>query len=307
MTKATRRLSRRSVLRGAALGAGAATLAACGADGYDGPGIYAERVHRVPVDDPDAGPWQLATVTSVALGPQDVAMPQQLAPVVAAVRVSALRDSERLAFRLEWDDAGADDLTVRVDDYRDACAVLLAAGVAGGADAAVRTMGSAVSPATLLHWKADWQRDVERGHQGLDAAFPNRSVDVYPIVYGEPARSVGPETYVRAGATQWLPGLHVGNPISAATRASAVEKAIAHGFSTTSTAPSQDAVGRGVRTDRGWRVIVAKPLGAADPGEVALVPGTVVTCAFAVWSGQAHQAGSRKAPSLSVYALHVGA
>ena len=37
-----------------------------------------------------------------------------------------------------------------------------------------------MTAATLLHWKADWQRDIDQGRSDLDDAYPNRSVDVYP-------------------------------------------------------------------------------------------------------------------------------
>ena len=169
----------------------------------------------------------------IELGPQDMVLPQQLAPSVAAVRVRAIHDGARIGFLLEWDDTDVNDLTVRVDDYRDACAVLLAPGTA---DEALRPMGSATTPATLLHWKADWQRDVDQGRQGLEAVYPNRTIDVYPIVYTTPPDDVDISTYQDAGATEWLPGVHVGNPMSAPTRTSPVEKAIAYGFSTTTTA-----------------------------------------------------------------------
>jgi hypothetical protein len=213
-----------------------------------------------------------------------------------------LHDRQTVGFRLDWDDAGDEESTVRVDDYRDACAVLLAAG-AGDAD--VRMMGNATSPATLLHWKADWQRDVDHGRQGLDDVFPNRSVDVYPIVHETPAAEVDATTYQEAGATPWVPGVHVGNPMSTPERSSPVEKAIAYGFSTTTTATTQDTLGRGVRGDRGWKVVLTKPMSAADAGELALEPGAIATCAFAVWAGQAHQAGSRKAPAIAVHTLYV--
>ena len=296
------RISRRNVLKGAAAGAGTIALAGCAADNYDGPGVFVARVQKVPIDDPDDDAWQAASEKMIALGPQDVALPQQLTPAVVAVRVRAIHDDELIGFRLEWDDPDVNDLTVRVDDYRDACAVLL---VSGAADPALRFMGSATTPATLLHWKADWQRDLDHGRQGLEAVYPNRSIDTYPVVHDVPPDDVDIATYQDAAATEWLPGVHVGNPISLAERASPVEKAIAYGFSTTTTAANQDAGGRGIRTATGWRVIITKPVAAADDGEVAILSGTGASCAFAVWSGGVRDAGSRKCPATAVHALNV--
>lgn len=305
MTITENRVSRRSMLKGAAVtGAGAIALAACAPDYYDGPGVIAVKVGHVPADDPDSNAWNSALPSKIALGPQDLVLPMKLTPFVAELRVSTIYDAETIGFLLEWDDPNVNDLTVRVDDFRDACAVML---LPGAPDDGLRSMGSATTAATLLHWKADWQRDVDQGRQGLDAVYPNRSVDVYPIVHEVPAADVDISSYEDAGATEWLPGVDVGNPMSAATRTSPVEKAIANGFSTTTTAANQNANGRGERTDTGWRVVITKPLAATDEGELACSAGTTCSCAFAVWSGSDNDAGSRKQPSTIVHALNLKA
>lgn len=303
MSTIANRLTRRNVLKGAVLGAGSAALAGCAPDSDDRDDVYVTRVASVPLDDPDHHAWRFATEKVILLGPQDMVLPQQLAPSISNVRVRAIHDGRRIGFHLEWDDPDVSDLTVRVDDYRDACAVLLAPGVRVEA---LRTMGSATIPATLLHWKADWQRDIDQGRQGLEAVFPNRSIDTYPIVYDVPPDDVDATSYEAAGATEWLPGLHVKNPMSASERSTPVEKAIAYGFSTTSTAATQDSTGRGVRTATGWRVTLTKPLTATDEGEMAIPIGAISTCAFAVWSGSKRDAGSRKCPATTVHALNVG-
>ncbi|MDO8363890.1 MAG: ethylbenzene dehydrogenase-related protein [Actinomycetota bacterium] len=302
MNTSDQRISRRNILKGAAGAGTVALVGGCAADPYDGPGVYVGRVNRVPTDDIDHHAWRLTPEKVIELGPQDMALPQQLAPSIASVRVRSIHDGVRIGFHLEWDDPDANDLTIRVDDYRDACAVLL---VPGTAVEVLRPMGSATTPATLLHWKADWQRDIDQGRQGLEAVYPNRAIDTYPIVYTTPPDEVDIATYQAAGATEWLPGIHVGNPISSPSRTSPVEKAIAYGFSTTTTAATQDATGRGARTPTGWRVIITKPLTASDDGEFAIPTGTISTVAFAAWSGAAHDAGSRKCPARTVHALNV--
>lgn len=303
MTAPTRGTSRRTILKGALAGLGTATASACSADfEFDGRGVRSRRVGRVAAD-PSDPLWGDTPFTSVPLGPQAMVLPHRTVPLVTKLRVRSVHDGRSIAFRLEWDDPGTDDLTVRVDDFRDACAVLLAP---GDADEGLRLMGSATVPATLLHWKADWQRGVSEGDEGLDVAFPNRSVDTYPIVWRTPPAEVGIDSYVEAKATEWLPAIHVANPVSGRSeRRSPVEKAIAYGFSTTTTAPTQDAGGRGERSGGGWRVVIVKPLGASDEGEMALLPGSIATCAFAVWAGSRRDVGSRKCPSVTVHALQL--
>lgn len=296
------RTSRRTVLKGAAVGAGAAALASCSAGSYGGRGVLSRRVSEVPLDPTDAT-WADTEYTDVVLGPQNAALPQRLDPAVTAVRVRSVHDGRQVGFRLEWTDEKPRDQTIRVDDYRDACAVLLGP---GDADANLRMMGTAEIPVTLLHWKADWQRMLADGDEGLDAAFPNRTVDTYPVVHRVPPEEVGIESYVEADATEWLPAIHVGNPVAGrAVRTTSVEKAIAAGFSTTTSAGDQDATGRGERTDEGWQVVIVKPLTPTEEGEIDLAPGTVSTCAFAVWSGSDRDAGSRKCPATEVAALEL--
>lgn len=294
------RASRRTILHGAVVGSGTMALAACSAGEYDGRGVLSRRVKEVPLDPVDPI-WLDTPYTEIALGPQTVALPQRSKPAVTAVRVRSTHDGEHIGFRLDWDDQRANEMTVRVDDFRDACAVLLAP---GDADETLRMMGSRETPATLLHWKADWERMVTKGDEGLDVAFPNRSVDTYPIVHDTPPDEVGIDSYVAAGATEWLPAIHVKNPVSGrAERSSSVEKAIAYGFATTTTTRTQDVVGRGERDGQSWRVVIVKPLKARDEGEISLSPGKVATCAFAVWSGNDRDVGSRKCPATNVAAL----
>ena len=283
--------------------AGTAALAGCAPDYSDAVAagdIHAVRVDRVPVDDPDAEGWRRTPPKTVELAPQAIALPFKPRPSVESIEVRAIHDGDRIGFRIDWHDPDVHDLTVRVNDFRDACAVLLAP---GSGDETLRTMGTPEAAATLLHWKADWQRDLDDGRSGLDAVYPNRSVDVYPPLIHTAPRDVSIDAYEAAGATEWLPGMHVQNPLSAPTRTTAVEKIVANGFSTSTTTPTQNASGRGIRHDDGWRVTLTKPLVADDDGEIAIPAGAAATCAFAIWSGADGDGGSRKSPSATVYRL----
>lgn len=301
ITDTTPRLSRRGVLKGLTATAGVMAVAGCAPDGYDGSTLLAMRALQIPTD-PLSPLWDAAPAYEVELGPQDIALPYRLEPTVSKVSVRAIHDGRHIGFRLEWSDEDSNDLAIKVDQFRDACAVML---VPGQPNPALRPMGSLDTPATLLHWKADWQRDVDEGRQGLDAVYPNRRVDTYPAVWESAPSEVGVEEYEAAGATEWVPGYHVGNPISMGGRGTPVEKAIAYGFSTTTTAVEQDVDGRGSRSDSGWVVTIIRSLAATSEGELDLSPGSTCSCAFAVWSGAEREGGGRKAPSRDVHVLTV--
>jgi hypothetical protein len=302
-------LSRRRLLAGGLAGAGAVALAGCitdpdPPDAVPGDEVWVARVGRVPFDDPSSDAWKRTTPTAVVMDAQTIALPHRPTPVVPEIAVRAVHDGASIAFRLDWDDPDHDDLTVQVDGFRDACAVLLGP---GAGDQAIRVMGSAETPVVLLHWKADWQRDMEQGVQGEAEVYPNRSVDVYPPLLLEVPRDVTADDYRAADATEWLPGLHVGNVLSADTRATCVEKLLAAGFGTSTTAATQDARGRGERGEHGWHVVLSKPLAGTEGNEPALEPGRSYTCAFALWSGSARDAGGRKTPSLNAFRLSLEA
>jgi DMSO reductase family type II enzyme heme b subunit len=299
--------SRRDVLiGGAVVGAGAVAAGVAAAVSPANPppistDLTAKRVERLPGDDPGAGGWRSARTVRVELDAQLIAMPTRPRPVRPTIEVDALHDGTTIAFRLVWRDFERDDLTVRCDGFRDACAVL----VAPNADQALRIMGTADAPVTLLHWKADWQRDVDAGRQELGAVHRNASADYYPPLPAGSGSDISAAQYVKAGATPWLPGLAAGNPLAALERSSPVEKLLATGFGTAATARTQNATGRGVYEGGKWRVTLTRPLAPADDGEAALHPGGEYGVAFAIWSGADDDVGSKKSPSKALLRLRV--
>jgi DMSO reductase family type II enzyme heme b subunit len=298
-------LSRRGLLAGGLAGAGTLALAACAADDPDATAsdaVQVARVRRAPVDDPASETWRSATPTAIAMDAQAIALPYRETPLVPQISVRAVHDGETIAFRLTWSDTGTEDLTVPVDGFRDACAVLLAP---GDGDQAVRMMGATSTPATLLQWKADWQRDLEEGIQSVATTFPNGTVDVYMPLVREVPSEVTPADYEAGGVSQWLPGLHVGNPLSGSTRTTCVEKLVAWGYGTAATTATQNAMGRGERSDNGWTVVVAKPMASTDDDELDIHPGRAYTCAFALWAGNEADSGGRKTPSKLAHRLVV--
>lgn len=257
----------------------------------------------VPADDPTSSVWKKGKEARILLDGQNIAVPMRAEPVLRSVDVRSVHDGKTIGFLVEWEDPERDDLTVACDGFRDACGVLLAP---GGSAANMRMMGAKDSPVTLLHWKADWQRDLDDGFQGLEAAFPNTAVDYYPpLAAGTAVGSV--DEYRAQKATMWLPGLHVANPIAVAEKTTAVEKLTAQGYGSATTLPTQDAAGRGVWENGTWKVALAKPMTASDDGEIALTPGQDYGLAVAVWSGLDRDSGGHKSPSKLLLSLHVEA
>jgi len=243
----------------------------------------------VPADDPESGLWRKATAQRIVLVGQSVIVPLKPEPSVKEITVRSLHDGQTIAFLLEWRDPEVDEHAIKIDQFRDACGVFLGP---AGAGPGLWTMGMADNPVTILHWKADWQKDIDAGFQDLEVAFPNVTADFYPPLVGVPNPKV-PDDYPEE-TRERLPGWHVGNPISQPVKTSPVEKLRAIGPGTLEHLPTQNASGKGIWRNGRWKVALGKPMSAADPEEQALSPGQSYALAFTVWSGADRDRGARK-------------
>jgi hypothetical protein len=291
------RLTRRRVVAGVAaaaaadaLGTARRALAQTG-QALDEPDLRAAAVPSpVPAVDPASPLWEQARAVEVALVGQAVAIPTKMTPAVPSITVRALHDGKIVAFRLQWKDTRRDALTVKTTQFRDSCAVFLGPHPASGD---LWFMGAADRPVTLLHWRADWQLDIEAGFQDLEAAFPNAAFDFYPPLVGAKHPLKLPDAYP-PGARGWLPGWRAGNPLSQPLKSTPVEKLGARGPGTVTSFANQDALGKGIWRNGAWTVVLAKSLRSTDEKEILLRPGGRYALAFAVWSGGEGDVGARK-------------
>jgi len=266
--------------------------------------VIAYRVEKTPVREPDSPVWSKVTASKLQLADQSITKPLKLDVPKEPLTVRAAHDGEWIAFLLEWKDESREQLTIKVREFRDACAVLL---TKHPAPPEARFMGTKENPATIIHWKADWQLDVEEGFQDLEKAFPNVSADVYPplkeaVVEGKPPRT---EDYPEAARTR-LAGWYVGNILSQPKKSTVVEKIVAIGPGTITTLPTQDAEGWGTWNKGVWRVVLAKKMTATDSGngELTVASGNMYSVAFTVWFGHQGDRGARKNPSM-LHTLYV--
>lgn len=301
--------SRRRIIAGmgAAAAGGAVAVATLSRNGGGEQGgdtkVVAKKVGQVPTN-PEDEAWNKAPRQSITMDSQKMVLPYKLTAMLKAIEVRALHDGSSIGFRLSWKDTEANDLTIAVDGFRDACAVMLAP---AGAPPGVRVMGTVDQPATILHWKADWQRDVDQGFQELEVEFPRATADFHPPIAPtpEPERHVTVTDYIDREVTWWLPGIHAQNPVSNPRKTVPVEKMLAKGPGTLATTDTQDATGKGVRTDDGWAVTIVKPLTATEEGEPTLEAGGDAAVAVALWSGTDNDSGGHKTPSLELLTLHL--
>lgn len=239
----------------------------------------------IPIDPAWAG-WKTVPALEVPLGPQAIARPWNLNPSIKGLRVQAVHNGAWVAFRLTWKDKTKDSV-MYTDTFRDAVAVMVPV-----RQAAAITMGAPNERVLILHWKADWQEDIDRTFQDVDQLYPNAWLDWYPFAAGEPPYDI--TAWTNPEARRYLTGWVLGNPRSQPEKRTAVEEQIAEGFSTLTTNERQSALGKGVWAGGEWSVVIARPFVASDPNDPSWAPGKTVTVAFAAWDGGAGEIGARK-------------
>jgi len=243
-------------------------------------GVELAPATSLPSDPTDAA-WNSAPEFVAPLLPQDLVEPRQLQPTTADVRVRAVTDGKRVAFRLQWTDPSQDD-SPRPAEFSDACAVQLPAKVEPTMPAP--QMGEKGRPVEITFWTAAWQATVDGRGDTIQAIYPNAAVDHYPFQAQPLEKDPGAQ---REMAVRYAPALALGNRM-AGPRDTPVQDLIAEGPGTLSPAPSSDSTGRGQRTATGWSVAIARRLPAG------LSPTAGSQIAFAVWEGAQEEVGARK-------------
>ena len=227
----------------------------------------------LPLDDPWSPAWDGLRPVEVPLSGQAVTPPRLLLPNVAAVRVRALVDDERIALLVEWSDPTRDERVLDTGAFADAAAVQFALGSGTSV-----CMGQQAGALNIWHWKADWAADLA-ARQDIELRFPNAPQDEHFPPELAAGAGLGPDGFV-AGRT-------AGNPRSALTRPSAVEDLIAAGFGTLTPEPPERQDVHGASAYRGgtWRVVMSRRLASEDPNDADLGSGRVLVMALAVWDG----------------------
>jgi hypothetical protein len=238
-------------------------------------------------DDPFDPQWEHAPDLEVPLQPQTITRPFLQTATVKSLRVQALRDASRIAWRLSWE-APTPAYNVDADRFCDAVAIQLPL-----LPNTPFMMGGPGKPVHILHWKAIWQKDIDEHYQQTEDLYPNYYADFYWFATGRfpfpVERSLNsPE------ARQFMPAMAAGNPLANPGRQEPLEELVAEGFGTATTRDDTSGQARGVWRDGRWTVVIDRPLASDDPLATAISGGSADMIAFAVWDGSARQVGGRK-------------
>ncbi len=243
---------------------------------------------------PTDGAWEQARPVYVALTPLWWTEDR-----IEGLMVQALHNEEDLAIKLSWIDPSEDTRAVRQNEFRDGVAIQFSlssdppfymgsAGDGGGVN--------------IWYWKADRQKDIESGYQDVDAAFPERAVDMYPEQEA-PSDSRTFTSWPRAALTKHDPKFvtawGAGNLVANPNLKTPVESLVAHGPGTLSGKPAniQMVEGQAVYERGVWSVLLRRRMSFPNgdhTGERVFKKGDYLPVSFAVWNGSAGDRDGKK-------------
>lgn len=243
--------------------------------------ITAKLLTHLP-SDPDDALWASAPEVVIPLMPL-----WWREGYIDRVRVRTVHDGQRLAFRLEWNDATRDVEGLRQQSFPDGAAIQLTASEAPP----LFVMGTTDEVVNIWHWKALWDED-RRGFQDVAQMFPHLTSDAY----------FGSQKGWGAGPLDdglFIPALHLDNPVSR-RRQSSIEEANAAGLGTytAQSGDDQDVEGSSSWKNGVWRVSFVRDLKAAGRRDVTFRSGQKVSVAFAVWDGHGGDRNGQKSVSI---------
>ncbi|MEW5742622.1 MAG: ethylbenzene dehydrogenase-related protein [Myxococcota bacterium] len=247
--------------------------------------------------DPAAAVWKSAPAPlSVSLMGQPMVTPRPEATTTSELKVQAVHDGTRVAFRLTWKDDGVDEAGV-LGTFSDAAALQFPVGNSDTPPPVM--MGGKDQPVHIFHWRAQYQRDAEKGKPTPKDLYPNLNVDMYPMEFHDMG-SLGRKP--DDNRDQFSPGRATGNP--QAYSKTGVDEIIAEGFSTSSVQEGHGSAGKATWANGEWSLVITRPL--KSEGGSVLNPGGKSFVAFAVWQGGKKEVGSRKCLTMAWTPLSLG-
>lgn len=256
--------------------------------------ITSVRVSQIPTRDVKSDIWNKSQEAVIPVMPQNVTNPQLLKASVTNMKVKSVNDGNKIAILMEWTDSTR-DATVAVDKFSDQVAIQLPM----NPDTVPNyMMGNKKGRVHIIHWKALWQDDIEKGFQDVKTAHPNYWTDIY---YFQEKKSDGTTTAAKDAtvdqfkskeAKNYMAGAYAGNPMSIFDRKEPSEEALSEGYGTLATQEKQDAAAWGVWENNTWKVIIVRALNSSDPQDAPLLRNTQIC--FAVWNGSANNIGAKK-------------
>lgn len=238
--------------------------------------------------DVDGAYWSGAPSEKIDLMAQPMVPPRPKTTNTSSLSVQSVHNGKWIAFRLKWKDSEKSEAG-RLGEFSDAIAIQFP--VKSNETPPPVFMGTSGDPVYLLHWRAQYQRDKEKGKPGMRDLYKNMSVDMYPMEFADHGK-LG--AFSEESRDTFSPGRSSGNPQSYSK--TGVDEIMAEGFSTSSIMEGHAALATGRWENGEWTVVITRPL--AREGASVLTAGKGSFVGFAIWQGGHQEVGSRKSVTM---------
>lgn len=232
----------------------------------------------------DIALWKDVKQAVVSLTAQPMTLPKPKATNTAQIVVQAIHDGKFIQLRLQWSDPDKSEAGP-LGKYSDAVAVQFPA-IDGNPPPVF--MGAKGQPVHIFHWKAQYQKDIERGRkEEITDIYPNANMDMYTMDYKDYGKL---HEISESAKRQYMPGQAAGNPQSYSKRG--IDEILAEGFGTSAVMEQHHSTAFAEWKNGTWTVIITRPLQYKKGSTLKLSGKNYI--AFAVWQGGKEEIGSRK-------------
>lgn len=243
----------------------------------------------------NAAIWANAKTYKFPVTRQNFTYPNLQIASIDSITIKSVYRPNQIAFLFEWNDSSK-NVEVDVDKFCDQIAVEFPLNTN---EIPSYMMGNKDGMVHIVHWKAIWQEDKEKGYRDVQVMYPNMWVDVYPGLESYLDRSkriyaqdITAEQIIETHSYGNMPGTYSHNPMSQIKRKEPVEEANAEGFGTITTQETQQAKAWGEWSNGKWKVCVVVPVNTGNIYKATFKDKTKV--AFALWDGGFNNIGGRK-------------
>lgn len=233
--------------------------------------------------------WKEAREEVIPLMAQPMAVPRPKVTTTSSVRVQAIHDGKRIVFRLRWSDPNKNE-GGKVGTYSDAAAIQFPT---KEGPAPIVFMGGKDQPVHIIHWRAQYQIDREKGQPTIKDLYPNANVDMYPMEFKDSGNLKGLDEEAQEVYSH---GRAAGNPQSY-PKTKGADEMMAEGFGTSVLLPEPVAEAMGRWEKNEWTLQIVRPLSIKDRSTLKV--GQQGFVAFAVWQGARDEVGARKSVTMS--------
>ena len=126
--------------------------------------------------------WKKVKAKTVTLMAQPMVAPRPQKTLTEQIQVKSVHNHDWIAFQLQWVDKDRNEAG-KLGTFSDAVAMQFP--VKDKEEPPPIFMGAKDDPVHIFHWRAQYQKDKEKGFQTMRDIYPNMSLDMYPLEFAD--------------------------------------------------------------------------------------------------------------------------